>query len=76
MGMPVTVQVVDEAAETDALDRVFEDFGLLDRTFSPFLETGEVSRIDRGELSPEGASDLMSQVMKLCRQYGRSVRGC
>jgi FAD:protein FMN transferase len=75
MGMPVTVHVVDESAETGALDKVFEDFGLLDRTFSPFLETSEVSRINRGELLPGDASGLVSQVMNLCRQYERATAG-
>jgi FAD:protein FMN transferase len=75
MGMPVTVHVVDEAAETGALDRVFEDFGLLDRTFSPFLETSDVSRINRGQLLPGDAGGLMSQVMNLCRQYERATAG-
>jgi FAD:protein FMN transferase len=75
MGMPVTVHVVDEAAETGALDKVFEDFRLLDRTFSPFLETSDVSRINRGELLPGDATGLMSQVMNLCRQYERATAG-
>jgi thiamine biosynthesis lipoprotein len=75
MGMPVTVHVVDAAAETGALDKVFEDFGLLDRTFSPFRETSDVSRINRGELLPEDAGDLMSQVINLCRQYERATAG-
>jgi hypothetical protein len=43
MGMPVTVNVVDVAAEAGALDRVFEEFSILDRTFSPFLQTSAVS---------------------------------
>src|ERR1700686_1646833 len=75
MGMPVTVHVADEAAETAAVERVFEDFRLLDRIFSPFLETSHVSRVNRGEPIPEDASAMVSQVINLCRQYERATAG-
>jgi FAD:protein FMN transferase len=74
-GMPVTVQVVDEAAEAEALDRVFEDFSLLDRTFSPFRVESEVSRINRGELPVDEASELVNKSVELCRQYERETDG-
>jgi FAD:protein FMN transferase len=73
--MPVTVHVVDEAAEAEALDRVFEDFSLLDRTFSPFRVESEVSRINRGELTVDEASELVNKAVDLCRQYERATDG-
>lgn len=73
--MPVTVHVVDEAAETAAVEKVFEDFKLLDRTFTPFVETSWVSRVNRGEPIPDDASALVSQVINLCRQYERATAG-
>jgi FAD:protein FMN transferase len=75
MGMPVTVQVVDKTAEAEALDRVFEDFWLLDRTFSPFRPDSEVSRINRGELQLDEAGGLAQQAIALCRQYERATDG-
>jgi FAD:protein FMN transferase len=75
MGMPVTVQVVDDLAEGETLDEVFDDFALLDRAFSPFLEGSEVSRINRGELRPEDAGPLVSQAIELCRLYERATDG-
>jgi FAD:protein FMN transferase len=75
MGMPVTAHVVDEAAEAGALDEVFEDFALLDRTFSPFRPESEVSRINRGELRPEDAGELVNQAIDLCRLYERATDG-
>lgn len=74
MGMPVTVQVIDDA-EDSALEEVFDDFELLDRTFSPFMADSEVSRIDRGELRLEDAGELVRQVARLCRQYERATNG-
>lgn len=75
MGMPVTVQVADDGAEDRAFQEVFDDFELLDRTFSPFMADSEVSRIDRGELRLEDAGELVRQVAGLCRQYERATNG-
>jgi thiamine biosynthesis lipoprotein len=75
MGMPVTVQVVDEPADAQALPEVFDDFALLDHIFSPFRADSEVSRINRGELRPEDASELVKQAINLCRLYEQATDG-
>jgi thiamine biosynthesis lipoprotein len=75
MGMPVTVHVADDGARNDAVDAVFEDFTLLDRTFSPFIPTSAVSRINRGELSSEDAGQLVNQAIDLCRLYEQATGG-
>jgi FAD:protein FMN transferase len=75
MGMPVTVQVVDAEADEQALDQVFNEFRLLDRTFSPFLVDSEVSRINRGELRPENAGQLVNQAIDLCHLYEHATEG-
>lgn len=73
--MPVTAHVVGEGVEPGALDDVFAEFELLDRTFSPFIETSDVSRIDRGETVAQDGGSLMGQVVNLCRQYERATNG-
>jgi len=75
MGMPVTAHVVGEAVEPRAIDGVFAELELLDRIFSPFSDTSEVSRINRGELVLEAAGTLMTEVVNLCRQYERATDG-
>jgi thiamine biosynthesis lipoprotein len=75
MGMPVTVQVLDAEAEDQALQDVFNDFNLLDGTFSPFLAGSQVSRINRGELRSEDAGGLVNQAIDLCRLYERATDG-
>jgi FAD:protein FMN transferase len=75
MGMPVTVQVVDAEADEQALGQVFNEFRLLDRTFSPFLVDSEVSRINRGELKPENAGELVNQAIDLCHLYEQATEG-
>lgn len=73
--MPVIVHVVDHAAEEAALDEVFAEFSLLDRTFSPFLESSAVSRINKGELKPEDAGPLVKQAIDLCHLYEQTTAG-
>ena len=75
MGMPVTVHVADADARNEAIDAVFEDFTLLDRTFSPFVRTSAVSRINRGELRSEDAGHLVNQAIDLCRLYEQATDG-
>ena len=75
MGMPVTVHVVDHKARNEAIDAVYDDFGLLDRTFSPFIRESAVSRINRGELRSEDAGQLVNQAIDLCRLYEQATDG-
>jgi FAD:protein FMN transferase len=75
MGMPVTVQVLDGEAPEAALDEVFDEFALLDQVFSPFLDSSAVSRINRGELTVEGAEPLVVQAADLCRRYEAATGG-
>ena len=75
MGMPVTVHVVDDKAEHAAIDEVFKDFNLLDQTFSPFIRESAVSMINRGELRPDDAGQLVNQAIDLCRLYEHATDG-
>jgi thiamine biosynthesis lipoprotein len=75
MGMPITVQVVDNWADEEAVDEVFAEFTLLDRTFSPYVLDSAVSRINRGELRLENAGQLVNQAVDLCRLYQHATDG-
>jgi len=67
MGMPVTVEVV-EAADESLFDEVFEYFGYVDGKFSTYKAASEISRINRGELEWEHASDDMKLIFQLAEQ--------
>ena len=75
MGMPLTVHVVDSPVSMAVLDKVFDDFRVLDNTFSLFKPNSVLSRINRGELRPEDAGDLVGQALHLCRLYEASTNG-
>ena len=57
------------------MDDAFEDFALLDRTFSPFLAGSAVSRINRGELRMRDSGELVLQASELCRLYEQATGG-
>ena len=73
--MPVTVQVQDASAGEELLDRVYDDFALLDQLFSPFLPGSAVSRINRGEIAVGDAGPLVAQAAELCRHYELATAG-
>ncbi len=49
MGMPITVEVVDEAAKVGTLAGLFSYFTEVDERFSTYKDTSEISAIYRGE---------------------------
>ena len=68
MGMPITVEVVDATATQPMLDSAFRYFEYVDAKFSTYKEDSEISRINRGELVPELASDDMKSIFALAEQ--------
>jgi thiamine biosynthesis lipoprotein len=51
MGMPVVVDIRDDGADEPDVDAVFEWLRRVDETFSTYLATSEISRLNRGELT-------------------------
>jgi len=74
MGMPVTVEVVEAAGES-LFDEVFGYFEYVDGKFSTYKTTSEISRINRGELKPEEASEDMKLIFQLADQTRRESNG-
>ena len=86
MGMPISVVIPDR----EGLDRprgalfptldaaaeaVFESFRAVDERFSPYKEKSETSRIDRGELDPDEASNEMKEVLRLSEETRQLTDG-
>jgi len=74
-----TVIVIDatslglgEGALTKAVDEVEEFFFQVDRDFSTYRENSQVSRIRRGELKIEDASEYVQQIWALC-EFSREL---
>jgi thiamine biosynthesis lipoprotein len=75
MGMPVTLEVVDDAATQAFLDSVFAYFEYVDETFSTYKEQSEISRLNRGELKLQDASPDMRAIFDLAEQTRQETNG-
>jgi thiamine biosynthesis lipoprotein len=75
MGMPVTLEVVDPTASEPLFDEVFNYFVYVDEKFSTYKEKSEISRINRGELKLEEASEDMTLIFELAEQTRRESNG-
>lgn len=71
MGMPIVVAVRDG----DVPDEVFDWFRHVDETFSTYKDESEVSRIRRGELAVEDASDEVRGVYERCSELREETSG-
>ena len=67
-----TSSVLDEVALSAAVDEVEQFFYLVDQDFSTYKENSQVSRIRRGELKIEDASEYVQQVWALC-EFSREI---
>ena len=64
MGIPVGVEAV--GVEPDVLDRAFAHLRWVDATFSPFIASSEISRLDTGALALRDASVVVRAVLARC----------
>jgi FAD:protein FMN transferase len=71
MGMPIVVAV----RGCDVPDVVFDWFRHVDATFSTYRHDSEVSRLRRGELSVEDASDEVQHVFGRCDELREETSG-
>ncbi|KPH98379.1 ApbE family lipoprotein [Actinobacteria bacterium OK074] len=78
MSFPVSLRIdddLDALAEQALADRVFAWLREVDERFSPFKPDSEVSRLDRGELAPDGLSDDLTEILGLCEEYKAATGG-
>ncbi len=75
MGMPITVNVVGSTVPATLFDQVFAYFNYVDLTFSTYKADSEISRINRGELSLERASEDVRTIFELADQTREETNG-
>lgn len=68
MGMPVSVEILDENIPDEIFDRVFSYFEYVDEKFSPFKIGSEVSLINSGTLKENEYSADMKEILNLAEQ--------
>jgi thiamine biosynthesis lipoprotein len=74
MGMPIELEIVGGDPKA-AMDDAFAFLTDIDERFSPYKETSEVARLNRGEVTPETASPEMQEVLALAEETRRETRG-
>ena len=74
MGMPVSIEVVDDIASA-ALTKAFAWLREVDASFSTYRPDSQVSRIDRGTLAPEAADPDVREVLESCEEHRRATGG-
>ncbi len=68
MGMPITVCLQDAWADEGDVAAVASWLETVDRRFSPYRDTSEVSRLNSGELGLDAISDDFAWVLETCEQ--------
>src|SRR4029079_5218540 len=74
MGMPITIDVID-APDGTLMETVFAYFDDVDRRFSTYRPTSEISAINRGEIDNTRYSPEMQEVLTLAERTRREALG-
>jgi thiamine biosynthesis lipoprotein len=74
MGMPITVEIVDERVRRRDIDAVYDYFTAVDNRFSTYKPDSEISRINAG-LDKSRWSKEMKTVLQLCDETKRATGG-
>ncbi len=75
MGMPITLEVIDELSTQSLFDEVYAYFASVDERFSTYKENSEISLINRGKLGVEEASADMQTIFALAKQTREETSG-
>lgn len=76
MGMPVTVEVIEETANSlKAVTEVLDYFRYVDQRFSTYKEDSEISRINHGKIREKDYSRDMKKVFRLSEEMKERTKG-
>ena len=75
MGMPIVIDLRDDDAAEDLLDRAFDEFRAVDERFSTYKQTSEITRLNRGELALADAHADVREILSRCEDLRRETRG-
>lgn len=75
MGMPVTVDVLNDKVTEEEINGVFIYLQEIDEIFSTYKVTSEIEKINRGELKKENASKKVKEIFALCELTKKETNG-
>jgi thiamine biosynthesis lipoprotein ApbE len=67
MGMPITIEIVN-CQEKELFKNVFDFFRQVDKQFSPYKKSSEVTQINQGKIQPKDYSNQMKQIISLSKK--------
>lgn len=75
MGMPATVEIVDQNATSETFEKVFSYFKYVDEKFSTYKQDSEISAINNGKIKKRDYSADMKTVLTLCEKTKTETNG-
>ena len=74
MGMPITIEIIDMTND-NIFEKIFEYFKAVDKQFSTYKKSSEVSKYNKGLIEIEDLSKEMEEVLKLSQQTKEETEG-
>ncbi len=75
MGMPITIDIVDNNAKEKDIDEVLDYLQTVDDTFSTYKKNSEIEKINRGELDEQNTSEEMKKILRLAEETRQETNG-
>lgn len=75
MGMPVTINIIDNFATDEDINEVFSYLHHLDKKFSTYIKDSEISKINRKEIKSGNYSNEMKKILDLCEITKNQTNG-
>jgi thiamine biosynthesis lipoprotein len=75
MGMPIVIDLRDDGAGEDLLDRAFDEFRSVDERFSTYKQASEITRLNRGELALANAHADVREILSRCEELRSETQG-
>ena len=75
MGMAVSIDIRDSEVPVDAIAEVIAWLHHVDATFSTYIDDSPISRLGRGELDLDDATDEVRDVLRLCEDMRLDTGG-
>jgi thiamine biosynthesis lipoprotein len=75
MGMPITIICADDQVSATVIDSIFDFFKEVDARYSPYIDTSDVGKINRGELIVEHYSQELHSILELAESTKQQTNG-
>ena len=75
MGMPIVLMVSDDSATNENIEEVFSFFTYVDKTYSPFISTSIVSRINQGEIGEPEYTNELREILAIAKNTKHQTGG-